>query len=335
MSEQANQPECGHQAPMPFCAACYVFPWHKHHPAGEPSAPQEPSDLAARVREYLGNGGLFNPELMEHDKVRQLIMDLAARLAQADQALTEARTKLAEAEAKQDEACVYEICGCSGASDGHCMMCCRPLTEHRLIPRGELAEIERRLKFYDDERNKAEAAITEARTRREQAEQRAKLAEQALANTEAERDTLQREVAVDNQLLADRQRILDACPCPVHGPCVPHVLNRLKEADTIQRERDDLLAQGMSAGVSAPCERTKQRCQGCDGKYPNCACCKGSGWYEPPIRKAKPRSDMLAKIETLAEKWTAKQDADEYPPDWYADWDEAVEALRALLKGHP
>ena len=26
------------------------------------------------IKEYLGNGGLFNPEMMEHEKVRDLIM---------------------------------------------------------------------------------------------------------------------------------------------------------------------------------------------------------------------------------------------------------------------
>jgi hypothetical protein len=41
--------------------------------------PQPAQDkLLKRVREYLGNGGLFNPELMNSDKVRELVMDLAA-----------------------------------------------------------------------------------------------------------------------------------------------------------------------------------------------------------------------------------------------------------------
>lgn len=31
--------------------------------------------LAERINNYLGNGGLFNPELMEHDKVRDLLID--------------------------------------------------------------------------------------------------------------------------------------------------------------------------------------------------------------------------------------------------------------------
>lgn len=31
--------------------------------------------LHARITDYLGNGGLFNPEMMDHDKVRDLLLD--------------------------------------------------------------------------------------------------------------------------------------------------------------------------------------------------------------------------------------------------------------------
>lgn len=31
--------------------------------------------LADRITNYLGNGGYFNPEFMEHDKVRDLLFD--------------------------------------------------------------------------------------------------------------------------------------------------------------------------------------------------------------------------------------------------------------------
>ena len=31
--------------------------------------------LASRIRNYLGAGGLINPEMMEHDKVRDLLQD--------------------------------------------------------------------------------------------------------------------------------------------------------------------------------------------------------------------------------------------------------------------
>lgn len=30
--------------------------------------------VADRIQDYLANGGLFNPDLMEHDKVRDLLM---------------------------------------------------------------------------------------------------------------------------------------------------------------------------------------------------------------------------------------------------------------------
>jgi hypothetical protein len=36
-----------------------------------PKAPE----LLDRIQEYLSLGGLFNPEMMEHDEVRRLILD--------------------------------------------------------------------------------------------------------------------------------------------------------------------------------------------------------------------------------------------------------------------
>jgi len=33
-------------------------------------------DLAARIQDYLSVGGLFNPEAMEHNKVRDLLLDV-------------------------------------------------------------------------------------------------------------------------------------------------------------------------------------------------------------------------------------------------------------------
>lgn len=41
--------------------------------------PGDPSTLAgllSRIQSYFGNGGLFNPEYMEHDKVRDLFLDI-------------------------------------------------------------------------------------------------------------------------------------------------------------------------------------------------------------------------------------------------------------------
>ena len=39
--------------------------------------------LTQRITEYLGNGGLFNPESMEHNKVRDLLIDCRAALTEA------------------------------------------------------------------------------------------------------------------------------------------------------------------------------------------------------------------------------------------------------------
>ncbi len=33
-------------------------------------------ELSDRITEYLWVGGLFNPELMDHEKVRELLMDI-------------------------------------------------------------------------------------------------------------------------------------------------------------------------------------------------------------------------------------------------------------------
>ncbi len=47
------------------------------------------AELLARIQNYLGNGGLWNPEAMEHDKVRNLIMDFRTYLNLTSPADTE------------------------------------------------------------------------------------------------------------------------------------------------------------------------------------------------------------------------------------------------------
>ena len=37
---------------------------------------KDKQELINRANSYIGNGGLFNPELMEHDKVSELIRDM-------------------------------------------------------------------------------------------------------------------------------------------------------------------------------------------------------------------------------------------------------------------
>jgi hypothetical protein len=39
------------------------------------------NDIESRIQEYLSLGGLFNPELMEHNKVRDLIIDCRKEIA--------------------------------------------------------------------------------------------------------------------------------------------------------------------------------------------------------------------------------------------------------------
>lgn len=72
-------------------------------------------------------------------------------LREAHARLTE---ELKQAKHEKDEAltCVYEICGCGTSDDGHCMMCCLPITNHRLIPKREIQDIEERLLFYKGKR---------------------------------------------------------------------------------------------------------------------------------------------------------------------------------------
>ena len=58
------------------------------------------------------------------------------------------------------------------------------------------------------------------------------------ARTEAEAQVagLKGEIAVLNQLLDMRNRILEALPCPVHGPCVPYVLDWIEESKSLRNE---------------------------------------------------------------------------------------------------
>jgi hypothetical protein len=45
------------------------------------------TDLAARITAYLSGGGLFNPELANHDAVRDLLIDCRARIEELEKAL--------------------------------------------------------------------------------------------------------------------------------------------------------------------------------------------------------------------------------------------------------
>lgn len=41
-----------------------------------PMPNEKRQELSARITYYLSLGGLFNPELMEHQKVRDLLIDI-------------------------------------------------------------------------------------------------------------------------------------------------------------------------------------------------------------------------------------------------------------------
>ena len=59
------------------------------------------------------------------------------------------------------------------------------------------------------------------------------------------------EVEVLTRLLTERNRILEACPCPVHGPCVPHVLEVLA-SDRAEVERLKMVLNSPPAQMSSP-----------------------------------------------------------------------------------
>jgi hypothetical protein len=46
-------------------------------------------DIVERCKEYLSLGGLFNPELMEHEKVRDLVIDCRDEIERLREALHE------------------------------------------------------------------------------------------------------------------------------------------------------------------------------------------------------------------------------------------------------
>jgi heterodisulfide reductase subunit C len=46
-------------------------------------------DCVNRIRNYLASGGLFNPELMEHEKVRDLLVDCRDEITALEKKLAE------------------------------------------------------------------------------------------------------------------------------------------------------------------------------------------------------------------------------------------------------
>jgi hypothetical protein len=66
--------------------------------------------------------------------------------------------------------CDYAICACASANDGHCQYCCQPLSDHTLIPKSELQEIERRMKSAYEGEQEAVARLAALTALRERAE---------------------------------------------------------------------------------------------------------------------------------------------------------------------
>lgn len=55
-------------------------------------------DLVERITQYLGAGGLFNPEAMEHNKLRDLLLDCRDRIEALERELAaEQRSRDADA----------------------------------------------------------------------------------------------------------------------------------------------------------------------------------------------------------------------------------------------
>lgn len=67
------------------------------------------SDIVERITEYLSAGGLFNPELMEHDKVRDMVI-------QCRDEIESLRSQLAKLQG--GEAC------CVTHGEGACQLTC-------------------------------------------------------------------------------------------------------------------------------------------------------------------------------------------------------------------
>ena len=69
-----------------------------------------------------------------------------------------------------------------------------------------------------------------------------RIAQQQLADRDARITQLQKEIALDDALIAERDRVLNAIPCLAHGPCVPHALEwsekKKKDESRLARVRE-------------------------------------------------------------------------------------------------
>lgn len=55
-----------------------------------------------------------------------------------------------------------------------------------------------------------------------------------ITSQESKIKKLKEEIEVSDKIITERNRILDEHPCPVHGPCVTHVLEKLQKLEAVR-----------------------------------------------------------------------------------------------------
>jgi hypothetical protein len=66
-------------------------------------------ELIERINSYLGNGGLFNPELMDHEKVRDLMVDIRDYFECLPNSLIESRDALGDSDSQRANSTEKEV----------------------------------------------------------------------------------------------------------------------------------------------------------------------------------------------------------------------------------
>lgn len=101
-------------------------------------------DLVKQITVYLSNGGLFNPEMMDHDKVRNLLMDCRDRIEHLEAINLKAACIKSEdvARIEQLEAALQSIAANT---------CCDKCQEAALVARAALADTQNKSLQTDDD----------------------------------------------------------------------------------------------------------------------------------------------------------------------------------------
>jgi hypothetical protein len=99
------------------------------HEAGvAPMTPDKADALAARITGYLASGGLWNPELMEHDKVLDLLVDCREALTSTQEQLERCRTETLEEAARVCDQ-IHDINGMEAGLGAACATAIRSLAK--------------------------------------------------------------------------------------------------------------------------------------------------------------------------------------------------------------